>query len=506
MIRTRPATPAATSRQRCAIYTRKSSEEGMEQDTNSLDAQRGACEAYVTSQAHEGWRLLPTRFDDGGFSGGTLERPALQALMEAIKARKVDVVVIYKIDRLSRSLMDFVQLAENFDAHQVSFLLVTHAFSTTSSMGRLILNVLLSFAQFEREVTGTRRRQRSDGRTTGGGPFSRGHLYRILNNLLYIGCIPHKGQSYPGSHPGLVDEPTFAAAQAGLAGNTHLHRTRRNHRAATLLAGLLVDAEGKRFRATHVVKKGRRYRYYNHPALVTGDPSADLPLRRVPATDVEKAVLEALARLRTNAESTVGGLGEENVAMSAHQLERAGLALNDKLAADSPLRIETIQQLVPRIVLTTDSLRLQIDRSALRAGLGVATAATFESSDTHEVLVPTAIRSRQGLERLIFEPPHQRRQPRLDRTLIRTVAQAHRWWGQIESGQYRSVKALAAAEGLSNSYVTRVLRLAFLAPELVADIVIGEQPTEVSARRLVNHPGLPFDGEAQRQKFRVRYQ
>jgi len=145
---------------RCALYTRKSSEEGLEQDFNSLDAQRAACAAYVRSQASEGWRALETRYDDGGFSGGSMERPALKRLLADIAAGKVDVVVVYKIDRLTRALTDFARMVEIFDRHEVSFVSVTQAFNTTSSMGRLTLNVLLSFAQFEREVTGERIRDK----------------------------------------------------------------------------------------------------------------------------------------------------------------------------------------------------------------------------------------------------------------------------------------------------------------------------------------------------------
>src|SRR3954465_11061211 len=145
---------------RCAIYTRKSSEEGLEQDFNSLHAQREACEAYVTSQKHEGWRALPTTYDDGGFSGGSMERPGLEKLLADIEARAIDVVVVYKVDRLTRSLMDFAKIVEVFDRHGVSFVSVTQAFNTTTSMGRLTLNVLLSFAQFEREVTGERIRDK----------------------------------------------------------------------------------------------------------------------------------------------------------------------------------------------------------------------------------------------------------------------------------------------------------------------------------------------------------
>ena len=145
---------------RCAVYTRKSSEEGLEQEFNSLDAQREACEAYIASQKPEGWLLVPDRYDDGGISGATLERPALKRLLADIEAQRVDVVVVYKIDRLSRALMDFAKLVEVFDRNNVTFVSVTQSFNTTTSMGRLTLNILLSFAQFEREVIGERIRDK----------------------------------------------------------------------------------------------------------------------------------------------------------------------------------------------------------------------------------------------------------------------------------------------------------------------------------------------------------
>src|SRR5262245_2739047 len=143
--------PGRAKRLRCAIYTRKSSDEGLEQEFNSLHAQREACEAFIASQRHEGWHVLSAQYDDGGFSGGTMERPALQRLLSDISAGKVDVVVVYKIDRLTRSLFDFAKIVDAFDAKGVSFVSVTQQFNTTTSMGRLTLNVLLSFAQFERE-------------------------------------------------------------------------------------------------------------------------------------------------------------------------------------------------------------------------------------------------------------------------------------------------------------------------------------------------------------------
>ena len=236
---------------RCAVYTRKSTEEGLDQEFNSLDAQRDACEAYIASQKAEGWCLIPEHYDDGGVSGATLERPALQRLLADIEAKRVDVVVVYKIDRLSRALMDFAKLVDVFDRNNVTFVSVTQSFNTTTSMGRLTLNILLSFAQFEREVIGERIRDkfkasRSRGIWMGGypplgydvkdrklvvneteaavvrsvferflrvgsatilaralaaegiltkrqRPIDRGYLYILLNNRTYIGEAVHKG-------------------------------------------------------------------------------------------------------------------------------------------------------------------------------------------------------------------------------------------------------------------------------------------------------------------------
>src|ERR1700741_5025888 len=173
---------------RSAIYTRVSTEQGLEQDFNSLDAQREACEAYIKSQAHEGWRLVRDRYDDGGFSGGSMERPALQKLLIDVEARRIDVIVVYKVDRLTRSLADFAKLVETFDAHGVSFVSVTQSFNTTTSMGRLTLNVLLSFAQFEREVTGESIRDKiAASKRKGlwvGGPIPLG--YRMKDDTIAV--------------------------------------------------------------------------------------------------------------------------------------------------------------------------------------------------------------------------------------------------------------------------------------------------------------------------------
>jgi site-specific DNA recombinase len=281
---------------RCAIYTRKSSEEGLEQSFNSLEAQREACCAYILSQKHEGWTALNSQYDDGGFSGGTMDRPALKQLLDDIQAGKVDTVVVYKVDRLTRALNDFSKIIEVFDSHGVSFVSVTQQFNTTTSMGRLTLNVLLSFAQFEREVTGERIRDKvaaskkkgmwmggsiprgydwverrlivnqneaktvleifqqylrlgsvmklkdyldskgiqtgartsKTGRKSGGKNYSRGALYHLLNNRIYLGEIVHKGKSYTGEHKAIVPQELWDKIADRLKANNRAHRGKKN--------------------------------------------------------------------------------------------------------------------------------------------------------------------------------------------------------------------------------------------------------------------------------------
>ena len=312
------------SRKRCAIYTRKSSDEGLEQEFNSLQAQCEACEAYIRSQRHEGWALARTRYDDGGFSGGHMERPALQRLLADIQEGRIDIIVVYKVDRLTRSLADFAKLVEIFDQHQVSFVSVTQAFNTTTSMGRLTLNVLLSFAQFEREVTGERIRDKiaaskkkgmwmggvvplgyrvenralhiveahaqfvrdllrrylaigsvvrlkavldlenvrlpvrtnGAGKITGGGLISRGHLFKILSNPIYVGRLSHKDHVHDGLHDPIVDQATWDRVQSLLAEHTQ-RRTVLRQDSDALLAGKLFDDRGNRMSPSHAAKSGR---------------------------------------------------------------------------------------------------------------------------------------------------------------------------------------------------------------------------------------------------------
>lgn len=336
---------------RCAVYTRKSSEEGLEQEFNSLHAQREACEAYIASQRSEGWVLVRDQYDDGGISGGTLERPALQRLLTDIEDGLVDVVVVYKIDRLSRSLMDFSKLVEVFDRNGVTFVSVTQSFNTTTSMGRLTLNILLSFAQFEREVTAERIRDKvrasrmkgmwmggptpfgyavknrklildeedaqhlrwifarflelgsctelarevaSQGiRTKRGNRIDKKALYRMLNNRVYIGEAVHKGESYPGEHDAIIDRATWDKVHSILTDRPRTRAARTRAQTPALLKGLIYGPDGAAFSPSHTRKGGKLYRYYVSQTLLKHG-AGSCPVGRVSAGEIEDAVIDQL--------------------------------------------------------------------------------------------------------------------------------------------------------------------------------------------------------------------
>jgi site-specific DNA recombinase len=373
---------------RCAVYTRKSSEEGLDQEFNSLHAQREACEAYVASQRAEGWLLLQDRYDDGGVSGGTLERPALKRLIADIEGGMVDVVVVYKIDRLSRSLMDFAKLVEVFDAQNVTFVSVTQSFNTTTSMGRLTLNILLSFAQFEREVIGERIRDkfaasRARGmwmggwaplgydikdrkllvnepeaktvrmiferfakigsatllakalaaetvRTKRGTLFDKGSLYKLIGNRVYLGQAVHKGVAHPGEHEAIVSQALWDRAHAAMAESPRKRAAKARAQTPALLKGLLFGPTGAAMSPTHTRKGGRLYRYYVSQSVLKQGRGA-CPIGRVPAGEVETAVIDQLRGILRSpnvivatwraARKLVSDVTEAEVREALHQLD-----------------------------------------------------------------------------------------------------------------------------------------------------------------------------------------
>ena len=366
MSRRQPTAPAPVMRKlRCAVYTRKSTEEGLDREFNTLHAQRDACEAYILSQRAEGWTLVGDHYDDGGFSGGTLDRPALRRLLADIEMGLVDVIVVYKIDRLSRSLMDFAKLVETFDAHNVTFVSVTQSFSTTTSMGRLTLNILLSFAQFEREVIGERIRDkfaasrargmwmggrvplgydvrdrklvvndaeaivirrvfegfaeigsgteltkvlRADGITTKQGkPINKGDIYKLLNNPTYVGDAAHKGQVYAGEHEAIITRDLWDRVHATLQESPRARANKNRSQGTALLKGLIFGADGRAMSPTHTRRRGRLYRYYVSQSVLKGtEDGADGIIRRVSAAEIETAVVNQVRALLRQPEIVVG--------------------------------------------------------------------------------------------------------------------------------------------------------------------------------------------------------
>jgi len=428
-------------KQRCATYTRKSSEEGLEQEFNSLHAQREACEAFIASQRSEGWVLVRDQYDDGGISGGTLERPGLKRLLADIEDGLVDVVVVYKIDRLSRSLADFAKLVEVFDRNGVTFVSVTQSFNTTTSMGRLTLNILLSFAQFEREVTAERIRDkvaasRRKGMWMGGVPpygyrvenrklvvddehaehvrwifarfleigsgtelarevakrgirtprgnrIDKKYLYRMLNNRAYIGEAVHKGESYSGEHDAIIDQETWERVHGILQESPRKRAMRTRAETPALLKGLLYGPDGAAFSPTHTRKGDRLYRYYvSQTVLKHGAGSC--PVGRVPAGEIEAAVIDQLRAVFRQPEIVAGtwkaarahadDVTEADALAALQQLD----PLWDELFPAEQARIVAL--LVERVDIGSDGLnvRLRVDglgglaREMLSGGIGEA--------------------------------------------------------------------------------------------------------------------------------------
>ncbi|MFT7572342.1 MAG: site-specific DNA recombinase [Paracoccaceae bacterium] len=530
---------------RCAIYTRKSSDEGLDQEFNSLDAQREACAAYIASQKGEGWKLVPDLYDDGGISGGTLERPALQKLLAAIEAGEVDLVVVYKVDRLTRSLADFAKLVERFDTTGASFVSVTQAFNTATSMGRLTLNVLLSFAQFEREVTAERirdkiaaskkkglwmggpvplgyesrertlvindaeaktvrsifrlylelgsvrcvkeeadrlglvskKRTRPGGNVTGGVSFTRGRIYHLLSNPVYVGEIRHKTQTYPGQHPAIIDRTTFDAVREKL--NAHQHSSSNPAITATSspLAGKFIDETGDRLTPSHAVRRGKRHRYYISRRLVVRSGDRDTGGWRLPAAALESAV----ARLVTNALATH---------TSTHCLVRdapAGMLQELQLKArdlstvlNSADRGPAMNAIVEAGCIEPGQLSVTLDTVALAEKLGVLPA--HINRDALKLAGDFALRRRGAEVRLVLGDTTSG----VDETLLQNVAKGWAWFEEIKAGT--TMQAIAGRESISQRRVAHLVDLAFLAPDIVQAIVDGRQPVTLTADSLIRSP------------------
>jgi site-specific DNA recombinase len=551
---------------RCAVYTRKSSEEGLEQEFNSLRAQREACEAFIKSQAGEGWRLVRTAYDDGGWSGGTMARPGLQHLLADIRQKLIDVVVVYKVDRLTRSLSDFAKMVEIFDQRGVSFVAVTQQFNTTTSMGRLTLNVLLSFAQFEREVTGERIRdkiaaskkkgmwmggtvpigydvlerrlvinpaeaetvreiyvryleldsvrllkQELDGRgivsklrvskngiRSGGKPFSRGALYDLLSNPIYVGEIRHRNERHLGQHEAIVDRESWEKVQLRLSQQAAHPRGQSTNAGENLLAGKLFDEAGEPLYVCGATKGQRRYRYYVSRGLVQNPAAQTQTGWRLPAREIERAAISAAAKI-LNDRSAIGTQLHES-GFSSQDLVRAFKSIDEHLAAlESGDCAAMVASAITRVTLKEDGLVLALDLAPL---LSYKLDAHPHPTITRDV--PMQLR-RRGVELRIVMNGGAASAPAADPALLRAIARGHRWFTELALGRARDTLEIAKREGLHDSYVRRLIPYAFLAPSIIEAICEGRQPADLTAEGLTRRAKLPLGWVEQRQALEMGF-
>jgi site-specific DNA recombinase len=501
----------------------------LEQSFNSLHAQREACEAYIRSQAGEGWSMIKTAYDDGGYSGGTMQRPALQQLLADIQRGLVDIIVVYKVDRLTRSLADFAKMVEQFEARKVSFVSVTQAFNTTSSMGRLTLNVLLSFAQFEREVTGERIRDKvaaskakglrmggrpplgydiKDGRlivneaeaervrdifrrylqlgtisrladdgvlskrwinragdAAGGTMMSRGAIRELLRNDTYLGMTRHKEKRYPNTHPAIVDQALFDEVQEKLSSAPASAPSTPRATEVAQLANKIFDDRGHPMDPVQTARRGRLYRYYVSRPHLRGSSEEAGSLRRVSTGMIERFLRECLEPM------LVAGWRPD----------------------DEPGR--RVTRAVRRLVIGADQLVVLAEPEALKPG---APAELDSASGASRLRFEFHMRKRQGA--LVVAPKGHDltsdAQP--DRALIRAVVLARDWAAKLENGEIASARDIARQEGLCNHYLGRLLPLAYLAPDIVATILEGRQPHSITLSALTSAP-LPLAWDEQRR-------
>ena len=525
---------------RCDIYTRKSSEEGLEQDFNSLDAQREACEAYIKSQMHEGWVLLDKQYNDGGYSGGTMERPAFKELLKDIENDKIDIVIVYKVDRLTRSLMDFSKIIDVFDRHETSFVSITQQFNTTTSMGRLTLNILLSFAQFEREVTGERIRDKiaaskKKGMWMGGKVplgylkedkkliihnedaqkvqmlfdkylelksvpklmqylkeneiktktdkyFSKGQLYHLLANKIYIGKITHKDKVYDGEHKAIISDKIFEDVQKLLYENKVDKTCGVKCSSNSLLAGLIYDDLGNKMTPSHSNNHGRRYRYYVSRALKNNEETGSVS--KIPAGEVEKFVVETTKEFLQD-KGQIQKLVKDFKISKQNKLIYTAQNIEDY--SDPKL----IRAIIYKIVISKNLIEIRLNENSLINVLNaLSNNQKFVIPDKREKFNPITITKKIKItqssrnDNILILNAKEYDTPEPNPYLVNAIVKSYYYHKQIQAG--RTIEDLHSEEGFKDSkYIRNIMNLKYISPELAEQILNGTQPKELSLQKLI---------------------
>lgn len=505
--------------QRCAIYTRKSTEHNLDLAFNSLDAQREACEAYIRSQAHEGWTLLRDRFDDGGLSGASLDRPALQSLMDSVGARQIDIVVVYKVDRLTRSLADFAKLVELFDEHDVSFVSVTQSFNTTSSMGRLTLNVLLSFAQFEREVIGERVRDKiAASKRKGlwvGGPVPLG--YRSVDKKLEI--VPDEAALVRKLFAdylkvGSVGALANALAAEGLKPKPRQLANGKTIHAACYRVGPLAHLLKNRFYLGEVCYRGEIHQGEHEPIL-------DKDLFEAVQQRLKDQSVERSNRRRSSRALLMGRIFDDRgIPMTPAHASKKGvryryyvshaLLQGQKAAAGSISRVSApdveklvIDALRVNCVIDADAYdrdiieqrlsRIEIRRAHIVLDIRTSRAADANGADerlTIEIPFTPTASPRKGV---VHSPAQKETLPQAGRTaLLTAIARAKGWVESALKNRAPDFAAIAVQEKLSERYVRLRAPLAFVSPRVIEAIANGEVPANLTPTTLTRNLPLSW--------------
>ena len=503
----------APKRQRCAIYTRKSTEHNLDMAFNSLDAQREACEAYIKSQTHEGWSLVRDQFNDGGLSGASLDRPALQALLDQVRAKKIDIIVVYKVDRLTRSLADFAKLVELFDEHDVSFVSVTQSFNTTSSMGRLTLNVLLSFAQFEREVIGERVRDKiAASKRKGiwvGGPVPVG--YRSVDKKLQI--VPEEAELVRKIFADYLRVGSISALATSLNSEGLRPKPRqltngRSKQADCYRVGPLAHLLKNRFYIGEIAYRGEIHRGEHEPILDRAIFDA------VQALLKDKAVERSAVRA-TSASLLAGRIFDDRVnPMTPTHANKKGvryryyvshaLLQGRKAEAGSVVRVSApdVETLIAGAIKDSSDVDLAAsDRDLIQKHLGKAIISSdailvtlrhnesVDAVDDVELASPISIPFKLALplRKGVARTPAGDREidEAIRSALLTAIAKSRAWIATILKDPSASFETIAAQQNLAERHVRFLAPLAYLAPRIIEAIAEGRAPADLTVTRLV---------------------
>jgi DNA invertase Pin-like site-specific DNA recombinase len=505
---------------RCAIYTRVSTDHGLEQDVNSLDAQYEASQAYIKSQAHAGWALIRTKYDDGGFSGGNTERPALRRLLEDVRAGKVDVIVVYKVDRLTRSLADFAKLVELFDQHQVSFVSVTQQFNTTTSMGRLTLNVLLSFAQFEREVTSERIRDKiaaskRKGLWVGGmAPLGYDtHDRKITVNKAEAQVVQTIFESY--LQIGSLTRLLANLRKRGLVTKVRTLKTGKTIGGIPFTRGSLAHLLRNRFYVGEVLFKGEILRG-EQPAIIDQalfDAVQTRLTEQANSHNTKRMKSEALLIGRifddrgnrmSPGHARKGGFKYRYYLSSVLLQGRAENAGSIRRVAASEIEalvVKVIREYVKpastmddRGLIDTHVVRVDVHSDRLIIQLPRESKPGRRKSKDKNILTVPWRKAATTRRREILLPAgivRQHARPIRSETralLVASIARGRRWLAELLADVNASAGSIATRERCSVRKVNMTISLAFIAPDLVQAAVTGRLPHGIGVVRLVDMP------------------